>query len=67
MNIRFNREEDILMVNLDPQGEIDHAEHIESVIIHFTQSGQPVLLEILDASDFLTRMVRAAMRPEEAA
>ena len=67
MKIRYDREEDILMLDLDPNGQIDHAEHIDSVIIHVTESGQPVLLEILDASEFLTRVVRAAMRAEEPA
>ena len=67
MNIRYDREEDVLMLELDPQGQIDHAEHIDSVIIHLTRSGSPVLLEILDATEFLTRVVRAAMTSKEPA
>ena len=67
MNIRYDREEEVLMLELDPQGQIDHAEHIDSVITHLTRSGSPVLLEILDATEFLTRVVRAAMRSKEPA
>jgi len=55
------------MLDLDPNGQMDHAEHTDCVIIHVTESGRPVLLEILDASEFLTRVVRAAMRSEEPA
>jgi uncharacterized protein YuzE len=67
MRIRYDREEDILMLELDPQGQIDHAEPIDSVIVHVTASGRPVLLEILDATEFLTRVVRAAMTSKEPA
>ena len=67
MRIRYDREEEILMLELDPQGQIDHAEHIDSVIVHVTASGRPVLLEILDATEFLTRVVRAAMTSKEPA
>ena len=65
MRITYNRDEDILMLCLDPRGEIDHAEQTNSVIVHLTRSGQPVLLEILDASEFLTRGIRVTMRAEE--
>jgi uncharacterized protein YuzE len=65
MKISYDREEDILMLELDPQGQVDHAEHIDSVIMHVTASGQPVLPEILDASEFLARVVRAAMTSKE--
>jgi hypothetical protein len=40
-------------------GAIDYAEEMNSVIVHFTKSGKPVLLEILDASKFLAQTIRA--------
>ncbi len=41
---------------------IDYAEEMDSVIVHFTKSGKPVLLEILDASRFLARTIRATKK-----
>ena len=41
---------------------IDHAEEMDSVIVHFTKAGKPVLLEILDASKFLATTMRATRR-----
>ena len=38
---------------------IDYAEEMDSVIVHFTKSGKPVLLEILDASKFLAQTIKA--------
>jgi hypothetical protein len=38
---------------------IDYAEEMDSVLVHFTKTGKPVLLEILDASKFLAQTIRA--------
>ncbi len=60
MNIRYDRDEDILTYEVSP-GKIDYAEELDSVIVHFTKEGKPVLLEILDASDFIAETTRAAI------
>jgi hypothetical protein len=64
MKINYNREEDILLIELDASTSIDHAEHIGSVIVHLSPQDKPVLLAILDASEFLSEMVKASMRAE---
>ncbi|MDG6983481.1 MAG: DUF2283 domain-containing protein [Nitrososphaerota archaeon] len=38
---------------------IDHADEMDSVIVHFTKAGRPVLLEILDSSKFLSKTIQA--------
>jgi hypothetical protein len=46
---------------------VDHAEEMGPVIVHFNKSGKPILLEILDASDFLmdlTKVTMTAKTPE---
>ena len=53
------------MIEVSPQGMIDHAEQAGPVIAHFTAAGELVLLEVLDASAFLSAAVRAALRGEE--
>ncbi|GIV79518.1 MAG: hypothetical protein KatS3mg050_3912 [Litorilinea sp.] len=65
MKIQYDREEDVLTIEVMPQGTIDHAEQTDSMIAHFTADGQLVLLEILDASHFLTSVLQVALRGEQ--
>jgi len=65
MKIRYDREEDILLIEVMSQGMIDHAEQVDSLIAHFTANGRLVLLEILDASRFLASTLQVALRGSE--
>lgn len=65
MKVRYDRNEDILLIEVMPEGTIDHAEQTNSVIAHFTADGRLVLLEILEASRFLTQVFQVALRGEE--
>jgi hypothetical protein len=53
MKMKYDSAEDVVMVELssDP---IDFAEEMGPVIVHFTENNKPVLLEILDASEFIS-------------
>ena len=62
MRVRYDREEDILSIELGESARIDHAEQFESVILHVSSDNEPVLLEILGASDFLAAVVKASLR-----
>lgn len=64
MKINYDREDDILTIELDASAPIDHAEHIGSLILRLGPEDQPVLLEILSASEFLSSLVKASMRAE---
>lgn len=50
--LRYDREDDILMIWLSKES-VDYAEQEKNIIIHFSKENKPVLLEVLDASDFL--------------
>jgi hypothetical protein len=63
MKIRYNRKEDILTLELS-EALIDHAEEAGPMIAHFSAEDQLVLLEILEASDFLSKLTKATMRVE---
>lgn len=65
MRLSYDREEDILMLEVTPEGVIDHAEQAGPFIAHLTASGRLVLLEILDASEFLSQVIRATLRFEK--
>lgn len=60
MKISYDRESDILLIDQGEKGDvIDYAEEAGSIIIHFTKEGKPVLLEILDAGELLTAVIKA--------
>jgi len=64
MKLSYDREEDILMIEVIPEGVVDHAEQAGPLITHFTETGRLVLLEILDASEFLSQVIKATLRFE---
>jgi Protein of unknown function (DUF2283) len=63
MKVRYNRKEDILTLELS-EASIDHAEESGPIIAHFGENDRLVLLEVLQASDFLTKLTKAAVRAE---
>jgi uncharacterized protein YuzE len=65
MKLSYDREEDILMIETSPEGIIDHAEQMGPFIAHFTQDGRLVLLEILDASEFISSLIKVSVRGQE--
>jgi len=64
MKVNYDRSEDILMIEIS-EDKIDYAEKAGIIIVHFTGAGKPVLLEILNASEFLSSVVKTALRSEE--
>jgi len=64
MKVRYSRDEDVLLVELS-EDKVDYAEEMGPVIVHFTEGGRPIILEILDASEFITEISKAAMRARE--
>jgi hypothetical protein len=66
MKASYDREEDILTVELDDSAPIDHAEQVGTVILHLSTDDRPVLLEVLHASEFVANLVKASMRAEPA-
>lgn len=61
MKISYNREQDILMYEISDE-PIDYAEEVGNIIVHLTKEGKPVILEILDASEFLAETTKITMR-----
>lgn len=61
MKISYNREQDILIYEVSDE-LIDYAEEVGPIIVHFTKQGKPVLMEILDASEFLAETTKITMR-----
>ena len=64
--MRYDAEDDVLMIWFAEGEQVDHAEQIGKAILHVTEAGEPILLEILDARDFVADLVRSAMTPASA-
>ncbi len=62
INLKYDREEDILTIETASDGVVDHAEHAGPFIAHFDVAGRLLLLEVLDASDVLASMVKVTAR-----
>lgn len=47
--MRYDAEDDVLMIWFAEGETVDHAEQIGKAILHVTEEGEPILLEIMDA------------------
>jgi len=61
MKISYNREDDVMMLEVSSE-EIDFAEEMGPIIVHFNKKRKPVLLEILDASEFIAATAKSTIR-----
>lgn len=55
MHVEYDTEANILSFELGG-GDITYAKEMNGTIIHFSEGGKPVLIEILKASSFITRL-----------
>ncbi len=61
MKVKYDKQVDILLIELSDK-KIDYATEAGSMIIHFTGEGEPVLVEILEASEFLAEVIKASLK-----
>ena len=62
--IRYSKDVDILLIEFSDK-PIDHAEESGPLIVHFSKEGELVLLEILEARDFLLNALSSVVKEEE--
>ncbi len=62
--MRYSRDADALLIELSKQ-TIDHAEDTGQFIIHVAESGEPVLLEVLGAREFVMSALSSVVREAE--
>lgn len=65
--MRYDQEDDVLMIWFAEGKHVDHAEQVGQSILHLTQNDEPILLEILNARNFILNMVSTAIAPVESA
>ncbi|MEW6200437.1 MAG: DUF2283 domain-containing protein [bacterium] len=64
--IKYSSDVDALIIELSDK-QIDYAEEEGQMIIHFSKDGEPVLLEILDAKDFILNTLVSLIKEKEIA
>jgi hypothetical protein len=64
--IRYSKDVDVLLVELSEKPR-DYAEEEGQMIFHFSKEGEPVLLEILDAKDFILNSLSSIVKEKEVA
>ncbi len=62
--IKYDKETDILLIEFSEK-PIDYAEEEGQIIIHFTKNEEPVMLEILDAKEFLMNSLTSLIKGKE--
>jgi uncharacterized protein YuzE len=65
--MRYDREDDVLMIWFAEGLSVDHAEQIGDSILHVSENGTPILLEVLNAQDFVLDLIRTTMATTAAA
>ncbi len=62
--LRYSKDSDALMIELSDK-PIEYAEEEWPIIVHFSKAGEPVLLEVLDAKDFVLNALSSVVREKE--
>ena len=62
--IKYSKDVDALPIELSDE-PVDYAEESGQLIVHFSKSGTPVLLEILDARDFVLGSLSSLVKGTE--
>lgn len=61
MKMVYDRDKDIMLLEV-AKGKVDYAEEAGPIIVHFSKKRRPLLLEFLDASEFIANITRASLR-----
>lgn len=62
--VKYSKDVDALLVEFSDK-KIDHAEDKGQFIIHYSPEGEPVLLEIFDAKEFLLNSLTSVVNDKE--
>ncbi len=51
VTIKYDSDADVLSMESKARASIDHAQEMGNLVVHFSKKGEPVLVEILEASE----------------
>lgn len=64
---RYDAESDVLLFIVSESGKLSHAEEMGDIVVHLAETGEPLFLEVLNASRNVPLMVQALAKKEVAA
>ena len=62
--LKYDSESDVLTVLLKKGGKLSHAEEVGDVVLHVDRKGEPLFLEVLNASRIVPLMVQGMAKRE---
>ncbi len=62
--LKYDTESDVLLVIMSGSGKLSHAEEMGDIVVHLRKSGEPLFLEVLNASRNVPLMVQALAKKE---
>jgi len=62
--LRYDAESDVLMIVVSEFGKLSHAEEMGDIVIHLSPKGEPLFLEVLNASRNVPLMAQALAKKE---
>ena len=62
--IKYSKDIDALMIELSEK-PVDYAEEEGQVIVHFSHDNEPVIIEILDAKEFIMSTLSSVILEKE--
>jgi uncharacterized protein YuzE len=65
--LRYDAESDVLLIVVSESGKLSHAEEMGDIVVHLGEKGEPLFLEVLNASKNIPLMVQALAKREVAA
>jgi len=65
--LRYDADSDVLLVVVSESGKLSHAEEMGDIVVHLGERGEPLFLEVLNASKNIPLMVQALAKREVAA
>jgi uncharacterized protein YuzE len=65
--LRYDVESDVLRIIVSESGKLSHAEEMVDIVVHLGEKGQPLFLEVLNASKSTPLIVQALAKREAAA
>jgi hypothetical protein len=63
--VRYSKDVDTLLIEISNQ-TVEYAEESGQFIVHFNKQGEPVILEIMDAKNFLLGSLASLLKDTEA-
>jgi uncharacterized protein YuzE len=64
--LRYDPESDVLMIVVSDSGTLSRAEEMGDIVVHLGQKGEPLFLEVLNASKNVALMVQVVAKTEVA-